>query len=212
MKQLPRGKHRLSREFVIQNQRERMLAAVTACVHEQGFGKTTVAEISLRARVSKADFYKHFDNKDEAFLAAYDESVKKMHDVVRKACADGDDWTDRVCAGLFALLAHMASEPAATNLVLVEGLGGGREFQDRYREAVQSFVPYLRDGAPLDAKGGQPPETAGEAIVGGIASLVSRHVLAGEGERLQEFFPEIAEFALTPYVGSEEARRIISAA
>ena len=59
---------------------------------------------------------------------------------------------------------------------------------------------------------GQHPEATDEAVVGGIASMLGRHILAGEAERLAEFFPEIAEFALTPYVGSDEARRIISAA
>jgi hypothetical protein len=52
--------------------------------------------------------------------------------------------------------------------------------------------------------------TTDEALVGGIASLLSRRVLAGEAEQLDEFLPEIAEFALTPYLGAAEARRIIA--
>jgi len=47
-------------------------------------------------------------------------------------------------------------------------------------------------------------------VVGGIASLLGRRVLAGETARLERFFPELAEFALTPYLGVAEARRIIS--
>lgn len=49
---------------------------------------------------------------------------------------------------------------------------------------------------------------ADEAVVGGIASL---RVLAGEAEQIDQLLPEVLEFALTPYLGTAEARRIISA-
>jgi hypothetical protein len=36
-------------------------------------------------------------------------------------------------------------------------------------------------------------------------------VLAGEAEQIDRLLPEVLEFALTPYLGVTEARRIISA-
>jgi hypothetical protein len=70
-------------------------------------------------------------------------------------------------------------------------------------------VPLLRAGAPAPAGGEPPPATTDEAVVGGIASLLARRVLAGETEKLREFLPEVGEFALTPYIGAAEARRLI---
>ena len=55
------------------------------------------------------------------------------------------------------------------------------------------------------------PAATDEAVVGGIASLLGRRVLAGEAERIDELLPDVLEFALTPYLGATEARRIISA-
>lgn len=210
MKRLPRGRHGLSDEFVSQNQRERLIVAVTECLFENGYDKTTVSAVGARAHVSKSDFYRHFASKDACFLSAYDAAVENLRERVLSAC-EGDDWVEGVCAALAALLDFLASEPAQANLLLVDGLRGGREVYDRFQEAVRSFVPPLRDGAPALVGGGQPPETTDEAVVGGIASLLGRRVLAGETERLGEFFPEVAEFALTPYLGAAEARRIISA-
>jgi hypothetical protein len=115
-----------------------------------------------------------------------------------------------VLAALDSLLALLAAEPAQAQLVLVEGLRAGRGVYDRYQVALQSFVPYLRDGAPAPAGGERPPAATDEAVVGGIASLLARRVLAGETKKLHALLPEIAEFALTPYVGTAEARRIIS--
>jgi AcrR family transcriptional regulator len=210
VERLPRGRHGLSREFVAQNQRERLFVALAECLHEGGYDQTTVSTIGKRAGVSKSDFYKQFDSKDACFLAAYDDAVERIRARVIAACGEAGDWTGGVLAALAALLDFLAGEPAQARLVLVEGLRAGRGVYDRYQEALQSFVPYLRDGAP-SPNGTRAPEASDEAVVGGIASLLSSRVLAGEAEQLRDFLPDVAEFALTPYLGAPEARRIISA-
>ncbi len=210
MKSLPRGRHGLSREFVAQNQRERLLSSIAACLHERGYEKSTVSAISHHARVSKSDFYRHFESKDACFVAAYDDSVERLRGEALAACADRRDWSDGVCAALAAILAFLAHEPGRANLLLVEGLRAGPGIYDRFQSAVQGFVPQLADGAPAPASSGPSPEAIDEAVVGGVVSLLGRRVLAGETEQLERFFPDIAEFVLTPYVGSQEARRIVS--
>lgn len=210
MKPLPRGRHGLSREFIARHQRERLLAAIADSLYENGYDGTTVSAISSRAGVSKSDFYRQFGSKDACFFAAYDESVERLRAEVLAACAGGGEWAQGVCAGLAAALTGLAAEPAQANLLLVEGLRAGPGVYGRFQAAVESFVPYLREGAPAGTSAGRPPEAADEAVVGGIASLLGRRVLAGEADRLDRFFPELAEFALTPYLGVAEARRIIS--
>ncbi len=211
MKPLPRGRHGLSREFIAQHQRERLLGAIADSLEEQGYDGTTVAAISSTAGVSKSDFYRHFASKDACFFAAYDEAVERLRADVVSACEEEGKWADGVCAGLGAALSGLAAEPAQANLLLVEGLRAGPGVCGRFQGAVESFVPYLRDGAPAGTSADRPPEAADEAVVGGIASLLGRRVLAGETSDLCRFFPELAEFALTPYLGIAEARRIISA-
>lgn len=210
MKPLPRGRHGLSREFIAENQRERLLTAIADSLEEHGYDGTTVAAISSTASVSKSDFYRHFRSKDECFVSAYDEAVEGLRADVVTACAGEDEWAAGICAGLGAALGGLAAEPGQANLLLVEGLRAGPGVYGRFQAAVESFVPYLRDGAPAGTSAGRPPEAADEAVVGGIASLLGRRVLAGEASRLRRFFPELAEFALTPYLGVAEARRIIS--
>jgi AcrR family transcriptional regulator len=210
MRRLPRGRHGLSREYVAQNQRERLLAAISETLDRNGYDKTTVSSIGSQAHVSKSDFYRHFASKDECFLAAYDDAAERLRIEVLGACERQAGWAQRVCEGIAAALAWLAREPGCANLLLVEGLRAGPDVYDRFPVAVQSFVPLLRDGAPRGTAAGRPAEAAGEAVVGGIASLLGRRVLAGEAEQLERFFPDIAEFALAPYLGAAEARRIIS--
>ena len=213
MERLPRGRHGLSPEYVARNQRERLIAGLIEVLYEVGYQKTTVSLIGRRASVSKSDFYKHFDSKDECFFAAYEIAIERIREGVGEACAKHREgqWALRVRDGLAALLNLLATDPALASLLLVEGLRAGRGAYDRYQVALESFVPDLRRGAP-PAAGREPvPEAMDEAVVGGIASLLARRVLADEAERIDELLPEVLEFALTPYLGAGEARRIISA-
>ncbi len=213
MDRLPRGRHGLSPEFVARNQRERLISALILTLAEVGYQKTTVSTIGRRAAVSKSDFYKHFDSKDECFFAAYDFAVDRIRATVLEACAASPaaDWPAHVRAGVAALLALLAREPALATIVLAEGLRAGRGIYDRYQAAVEGFVPLLRDGAP-DPPGAAPvPAATDEAIVGGIAALLGRRVVGGEAEDLTGLLGDVLEFALAPHLGTDEARRIISA-
>lgn len=209
IKPLPRGRHGLPREYVEQDQRGRLLTAIAASLDEYGYEGTTVSTIGAKARVSKSDFYRYFASKDQCFVAAYESAVGDLRDRVRAACAERADWADGVCTGLEEALGGFEREPARANLLLAEGLRAGPRVYRLYRSAVAGFVPYLRDGAPAP-RDSVPPAVADEAVVGGIASLVGRRVRDRETASLPEVFPEVAEFALSPYLGTAEARRIIS--
>jgi AcrR family transcriptional regulator len=213
MDRLPRGRHGLSPEFVARNQRERLIAGLIQALYEVGYQKTTVSLIGQRAAVSKSDFYKHFESKDECFIAAYDVAIGRIREQVFAACeqAEDEEWAVRVRDGIDALLKLFTAEPALASIALVEGLRAGREVYDRYQGAVESFVGCLRQGVPATPGGDEVPDATDEAVVGGIASMLGRRVLAGEAERLTELFPEILEFTLAAYLGAEEARRIVSA-
>lgn len=213
MDRLPRGRHGLSPEFVARNQRERLIAGLTQALYEVGYQKTTVSLIGQRAAVSKSDFYKHFESKDDCFIAAYDAAVERIRECVVRACETvaGEPWSLRVSVALEALLRLAASEPALASIVLVEGLRAGRSVYDRYQGGIESFVGDLREGAPETPGGAEVPEATDEAVVGGVASLLGRRVFAGEAEQLGQLFPEILEFVLSAYLGLEEARRIVSA-
>ena len=182
-------------------------------LYEVGYQKTTVSLIGQRAAVSKSDFYKHFESKDDCFIAAYDQAVARIRERVRESCegSEAEAWPRRVSAAVDALLKLLAAEPALASIVLVEGLRAGRGVYDRYQEAIDSFVGALREGAPEAPGTGEVPEATDEAVVGGVASMLGRRVLAGEAEQLGQLFPEILEFVLSAYLDVEEARRIVSA-
>lgn len=213
MERLPRGRHGLSPEFVARNQRERLIAGLIQALYEVGYEKTTVSLIGQQAAVSKSDFYKHFESKDDCFIAAYDTAIERIRGQVAAACERSmdEEWPQRVRHAIDGLLRLFTAEPALASIALVEGLRAGRGVYDRYQAALESFVHDLRAGAPVGQGDVEVPEATDEAVVGGVASMLGRRILAREVEQLPQLFPEILEFVLAAYLGAEEARRIVSA-
>src|ERR1700755_3613290 len=89
---LPAGRHGLPREFIAQNQRERIITALVDTVAERGYNATTVANITKAASVSRRTFYEHFADKEACFLAAYDMVADHIRASMRAAAESFGDW------------------------------------------------------------------------------------------------------------------------
>jgi AcrR family transcriptional regulator len=212
LSRLPPGRHGLPREFVVHNQRERLIAGVAEAIAENGYAGTTIAHITRHAAVSRRTFYEHFTSKDECFIAAYDTVMEQLREHVAKAFDEQDDWPHAVRAGIAAMLGFLAAEPNLARLSMVESLVAGPVVVERYDAAIKGLVPYFEAG-----RKGRPPEvlarlspTTEEALVGGMVSLISRRILAGRTADLGELLPDLVEFTLTPYLGTAEAVAIAS--
>jgi AcrR family transcriptional regulator len=207
---LPPGRHGLPREFVAHNQRERLIAGLAEAIAENGYAGTTIAHITRHAAVSRRTFYEHFSSKDECFVAAYDTVMAELRERVGQAFDHESDWPHAVKAGIGAMLRFLAAEPNLARLCMVEALVAGPVVVERYDSAIQSFVPYFQTG-----REGRSPEvlarlspTTEEALVGGMMSLISRRIIAGKTAELESLLPDLVEFTLTPYLGSEDAAEI----
>ena len=210
LSRLPPGRHGLPREFVVHNQRERLIAGLAEAVAENGYAGTTIAHITRHAAVSRRTFYEHFASKDECFVAAYDTVMEQLRERVAEAFEHEEEWPQAVRAGIAAMLEFLAAEPNLARLSMVEALVAGPVVVERYDAAIQSLVPYFeagRDGRTAAVLANLSPSTE-EALVGGMVSLISRRISAGRTEELESLLPDLVEFTLTPYLGSAEAARV----
>jgi AcrR family transcriptional regulator len=202
---LPGGHHGLSREQIADSQRERLLAAIAREVAVNGYRATTVTEVVKVASVSTRDFYGLFKGKEDCFLAAFDVLRDHLEELIRAAAAEQEDWPPRVVAALRAALGFFAAAPDLARLCLVESVSATPAIAIRFREAVLACVPALAAGrAELADPDALLPETE-DAILGGIVSLATRSIIAGETEKLPELLPDCVDFALSPYLGAERA-------
>jgi AcrR family transcriptional regulator len=210
LSRLPPGRHGLPREFVVHNQRERLIAGLAEAVAENGYASTTIAHITRHAAVSRRTFYEHFASKDACFVAAYDTVMDELRERVGEAFEAEEEWPRAIRAGIAAMLSFLAGEPNLARLCMVEALVAGPVVVERYDAAIQSLVPYFeagRKGRPREVLSRLSPTTE-EALVGGMVSLISRRIFAGRTAELEALLPDLVEFALTPYVGSAAAAEV----
>ena len=206
------GRQPLSREFITQHQRARIIAALAAETVEKGYRAVTVADIVRRAGIARNTFYENFSSKEDCFLSASDYAVNEALRRVVDAASKVDGWPDRVSVGLAAFLNYVAGEPELARTCIVEALSAGPAAVDRYERSIQSFVPLFRMGRKASAKGDELPDTLEETIVGGVFWILYQRIIMGQVEQIEELLPELVEFSLTPYLGAEAAKRVAAEA
>lgn len=204
----PPGPEPVSRDAAAADQRRRILAATAELVAEKGYQETTMEEIVRRAKVGYATFYKHFADKEAAFLALLDGAIERtVSNVVDAYEREEGPWADRVGAALGALFADVAAHPAAARAVLVEAVAAGPEAAAKHEAALKRLAPLLKSGRELNPRRAELPESLEETLAGGIVWVLGQRLLAGEAAKLRGLLPETLEFVLRPYVGEDEAAR-----
>jgi AcrR family transcriptional regulator len=201
---LPPGRHGLPRDFIAENQRERLLNGMVEAVAEHGFNETTIGQITDAAKISRRTFYEYFPSKEECFLAAYEMIDAHVRSAMEAAPDPESPWPERVRASLAALLDVLARDPAVARFYLIEPLAAGGEISARYRDTMQLLAATIR---PEQTAADTNVEVRDQALMGGVATLVTRRLKVGGAARLTELLPELVELVLAPHLGREEARR-----
>jgi len=177
-------------------------------VSEKGYRAVTVADIVKRAGIARNTFYENFSSKEECFLAAQNYAMSAALDRVVEAAGEIDQWPQRVEAGLAAFLDYVTEEPALARTCMVEALAAGPESVKCYEESLQAFVSLFRLGRDVSPHGRELPDTLEEALIGGVFWILYQRLLLGETESVGDLVPELVEFALTPYLGAQGARKV----
>jgi AcrR family transcriptional regulator len=105
------GPSGLPREKVTEIQRSRMLAAAVEAVEELGYARMTVAQVIGRAKVSRKTFYDVFADREDCFLAAFNQAIAHGGALVRDAYAQKRGWREGIRSGLESLLIFLDDEP-----------------------------------------------------------------------------------------------------
>jgi AcrR family transcriptional regulator len=198
-KRLPRGRHALTPEEVLRDQRERLIDAVPRVVAERGYEAMSVADIVKAAAVSRNAFYKNFADKQECFAAAHDAGHEQLLEILVRPCEEGATIEERVQRSLAAGLDAMASDPDTARLLFVEAPSAGEEIALSYHEWLQRYGTLLRSAAPdLPVRSIPAPEVEG-VIVGGIASRVASELLHGRAKKLRDLEAPLVEYVLAFY-------------
>jgi AcrR family transcriptional regulator len=192
----PRGRHAPPLEVRLGAQRERLLNASAAAFARDGFAAASAEGIARSAGMSKATFYAHFDNKEDAILALFDHAAERVMGAIVIAARDaGSDPALRLSAGVRAFLQTMAAEPDWARTLLVEIVGAGPLAAERRDAVFSTFADVLHRENAEAARRGLAVRLASPhdayALIAAMAELVSRQIRLGVPPAIEDLEPVI---------------------
>jgi len=150
--------------------------------------------------MSKATFYEHFSNKEEAILALFEMAQTVMAQRIADAMEAADDPESRIRAGLYAFVETVAEFPAASQTLLVEIIGAGPRAIERRDAIVEQFARLVdEENKATHERFGTPRLKSFEdavALVGAMVELASRHVRLGSPADARDLEPSIERLIL----------------
>jgi AcrR family transcriptional regulator len=186
-------------------QRARMLRAGMEVVGELGYGGMSVARVTSSARVSRRTFYEIFEDRDDCFLAVFDEAVGRATAIAHEA-ATGSSWRERIRAGLAGLLLFFGDEPMVGSLLVVDALAAGARVLECRARVLGDLIAVVDQGR-AESKAQAPPPLTAEGVVGAVVAVVHARMLERERRPLIELLNPLMGMIVLPYRGQAAAAR-----
>lgn len=176
-------------------------------VAERGAGKVSVAHVVARSGVSRRTFYEVFEDREDCFLAAFDEAVARVAAVVIPVYEEHGSWTTKTRAALTALLELLDYDRGTGRLLIVESLGAGPKALEHRGRVLAKIVAAIDQGR--EAGKTEPPPLTAEGIAGGVLSVIHARLTAKRLGSLIELTGPLMGMIVLPYLGPAAARREI---
>jgi AcrR family transcriptional regulator len=185
--------------------RQRVVRAVVEVAYEHGAPAATVDRILRRAGVGRRSFYVLFEDRYDAFLAAFDDAVAGAAEHAAPAYESERTWVARTRSGLGALLEFFDREPELAHLCLIASRQMGPRILARRNEVMRELASVI-DGGRAHGRDQPSPITA-EGMVGGIGEILHRCLLEGRREPLLGLLNPLMAMIVLPYLGPARAQR-----
>jgi len=197
--------------LVSEFQHARIVKAAAAVAFAHGYEAMSATAIIARAGVSRKTFYDLFDSRDDCLLAALDESLSQLADVVAPAYAGADAWPERIRAALEALLAFLEREPESGTLLLAYMNGQGSSDLELRARVLELLHGVLAEGRSQPRARRPLPPLTEEATIGGV--LVVLHArMRTDAHALGAHANQLMWMLVLPYLGPAAAGRQLTRA
>jgi AcrR family transcriptional regulator/DNA-binding MarR family transcriptional regulator len=187
-----------------------MLNSAVRVVSEYGYQKMSVARVAGGARVSRRTFYDVFEDREDCFLAIFEDALKRASERVEGAYMRRDtdrDWCGRVRGALTELLVFFDEESRVASLLMVDALGAGPRVLERRAEVLRGLSVRLHeDGSRVGRANGIAPLT-GEGVVGAVFSVIHTRLSQKDRVATLGLLNPLMGMIVLPYLGQAAAQR-----
>jgi AcrR family transcriptional regulator len=192
------GPHGIPRAVVHEVQRGRLLDALAEVIAEEGYLDTTVHKILKRAGISRRTFYEIFTDKEDCFLAAYQEAADHVVVLVQRACRLGGTAEIRIENSLRAMLEFVEREPKVARMCIVEVMAAGEKARERRAKTMERLTELV--ATVLEDRCDTPEEAVLRArvLTGGVHEMVYDSLARGKVDGISGLAEEVVASHLSP--------------
>jgi len=188
--------------------RDWLVAAFAKAAAEHGYAKLEVDHVLRHAGVSRAAFEANFATMEHGLVAAQEAFLDRLWLDVAAACEEPAEWAFKVRAALHAVLSSLIEASGQARVFAIEAVGVSLAAAERQFTMLDRLADLLRSGRGHHPLAVSLPEATERTLVGGVASVVSGHLLREDVEALRSLEVEFVELLLSPYLGEQGARRV----
>jgi AcrR family transcriptional regulator len=186
-----------------------MLTAMVQEISERGAANVSVAHIVERSGVSRRTFYEIFHDREDCFLATFDDALKRVTAIVLPAYEAPGAWQVKLRAGLIALLECMEHDRATGRLLIVESLAAGPKALKRRHDVIVQITPIIEQGSRETRTTDPTPSLTAEGIIGGALSVLHARLATDHPDDLLDLLGPLMSMIVLPYLGPATARKEI---
>jgi AcrR family transcriptional regulator len=184
--------------------RRKLLDAALEQVGRDGFNGMTIEGVCRAAGVTHRNFYDLFADREELFMALYDELTQAGQAAVAAAVAEAPgDFAGQAHAGVDAAMHAFADDPKVARVVLIEVHGISPRVERQRREAIDGFAAFVTAVVDGFARPASPPPRQlairAVALVGAIVELLVRRTAHQDEEPLDELVEEVVRLFLLAF-------------
>jgi DNA-binding MarR family transcriptional regulator/AcrR family transcriptional regulator len=163
-----------------------------------------------------------FDDREDCFLAIFEEAVGRASGVAIEAAAGERTWREQVRAGLAGLLLFIGDEPVLGSLLVADALGAGPKVLARRAQVLETLHTVIDRGRSQTKTGREPPPLTAEGVVGAVLAVIHARILrtATQPQRATQSQPAVRPpiellgalmgMIVLPYLGPAAAAKELS--
>jgi AcrR family transcriptional regulator/DNA-binding MarR family transcriptional regulator len=187
-----------------------MLSAAARVVSEYGYQKMSVARVTGGARVSRRTFYDVFQDREDCFLAIFQDALSRASERVsgayESANADGPAWCGRLRAALTELLMFFDEEPKVASLLVVDALAAGPRVLERRAQVLKRLSTVLHEDGSRAGRAREIAPLTGEGVIGAVFSVIHTRISQNDPAATLELLNPLMGMIVLPYLGRAAAQ------
>jgi AcrR family transcriptional regulator len=178
--------------------RERLLDALEACIAENGYPRTTVADVVRRARTSRRTFYEHFDTREACFVALLTDANAEQVRQISAAVDANAPWRHQVRQAIEAWISSGESRPSLMLSWIRDVPSLGSSARGLQRDVMENFIEMVQALGATDEfrAAGIGPVSRQRIIMllGGLRELTA--ITVEEGGRMSDITEEAVDASI----------------